>query len=83
MLFLHLFVIISKNLIKIQSYLLKFDSSRGAEYLGNPELNLDISRLSPLLEKGILTAVMDIFINKQKQKFTEWISNIITLEVKV
>jgi hypothetical protein len=51
--------------------------------LGNPEFKLDISRLSPLLEKDILTAVTDVFINERKQKFAEWIPNIISSEVKV
>ena len=51
--------------------------------MGNPELNLDISQLSPLLEKDMLAAVTDVFINERKQKFTEWIPNIITSEVKV
>jgi len=51
--------------------------------LGNPELKLDISQLSPLLEKDMLAAVTDVFINERKQKFTEWIPNIISSEVKV
>ncbi len=76
-------MIISKNSIK--SYLLNFIFfvSRGAECLGNPELKLDISQLSPLLEKDMLAAVTDVFINERKQKFTEWIPNIIASEVKV
>jgi hypothetical protein len=56
---------------------------RSAECLGNPELKLDISQLSPLLEKDMLAAVTDVFINERKQKFTEWIPNIISSEVKV
>jgi hypothetical protein len=59
------------------------NSFRGAECLGNPELKLDISQLSPLLEKDMLAAVTDVFINERKQKFTEWLPNIITQEVKV
>ncbi|CAF0725642.1 unnamed protein product [Adineta steineri] len=55
---------------------------QGAECLGKPELKLDISQLSPLLEKDILAAVTDVFINERKQKFTEWIPNIVTSEVK-
>jgi hypothetical protein len=51
--------------------------------LGNPELKLDISQLSPLLEKDILAAVTDVFINERKQKFAEWIPNIILSEKKV
>lgn len=57
--------------------------SRGVECLGHPELKLDISQLSPLLEKDILAAVTDVFINERKQKFSEWIPNIISSEVKV
>ncbi len=57
--------------------------SRGAECLGNPELKLDISQLSPLLEKDMLAAVTDVFINERKQKFSEWIPNIVTSEAKV
>ncbi|CAF0791011.1 unnamed protein product [Adineta steineri] len=56
---------------------------QGAECLGKPELQLDISQLPPLLEKDILAAVTDVFINERKQKFTEWIPNIVTSEVKV
>jgi hypothetical protein len=51
--------------------------------LGSPELKLDISQLSPLLEKDMLAAVTDVFINERKQKFAEWIPNIISSEVKV
>ena len=58
-------------------------SFRGAECLGSPELKLDISQLSPLLEKEMLAAVTDVFINERRQKFTEWIPNIISSEVKV
>ena len=51
--------------------------------MGNPELRLDISQLSPLLEKDMLAAVTNVFINERKQKFNEWIPNIISSEVKV
>jgi exocyst complex component 3 len=54
----------------------------GAECLGNPELNLDISQLSPLLEKDVLSAIIDVFINDRKEKFTEWTRKIVSLEVK-
>lgn len=60
-----------------------FVSCRGAECLGSPELKLDISQLSPLLEKDMLAAVTDVFINERKQKFSEWIPNIVGTEVKV
>ncbi len=60
-----------------------FDFCRGVEGLGKPELKLDISQLSPLLEKDILAAVTDVFINERKQKFAEWIPNIILSEKKV
>ncbi|CAF2861510.1 unnamed protein product [Rotaria sp. Silwood2] len=55
---------------------------QGAECLGHPELKLDLSQLSPLLEKDMLAAVTDVFINERKQKFSEWIPNIISSEVK-
>ena len=56
---------------------------RGPECLGNPDLKLDLSQLSPLLEKEMLAGVTDVFINERKQRFAEWIPNIITAEVKV
>ena len=55
---------------------------QGAECLGSPELKLDVSQLSPLLEKDILAAVTNVFINERKQRLTEWMSKILALEVK-
>ena len=46
-------------------------------------MKLDISQLSPLLEKDMLAAVTDVFINERKQGFSEWIPKIISSEVKV
>lgn len=51
--------------------------------MGHPDLKLDLSQLSPLLEKEMLVAVTNVFINERKQKFAEWIPNIISSEVKV
>ncbi|CAF0750607.1 unnamed protein product [Adineta ricciae] len=52
------------------------------ECLRNPELRLDISHLSPLLEKDLSVAVTDVFINEMKRKVAEWMSNTISRETK-
>lgn len=62
---------------------MNFSFFRGVECLGSPELKLDTTQLSPLLEKEMLTAVTDVFINERRQKFSEWIPNIVGSEVKV
>ncbi len=51
--------------------------------MGSPDLRLDLSQLSPLLEKDILAAVTNVFINERKERFAEWIPNIVKSEVKV
>ncbi|CAF0726882.1 unnamed protein product [Adineta ricciae] len=52
------------------------------ECLRSPELRLDTSHLSPLLEKDMLVAITDVFINEMKQKVPEWMSNTISRETK-
>lgn len=58
-------------------------SCRGVEHLGNPTFQLDLSQLSPLLEKETLTSVSKLFVDQLVEKIDQWTRNLITTEIKV
>ncbi|GFQ67491.1 exocyst complex component 3 [Trichonephila clavata] len=53
-----------------------------AEMLGHPDLNIDVTKLSPLLEKTVIQSLVNQYLYNVKKNYRDWMKNALSTDVK-
>ncbi|XP_035226311.1 exocyst complex component 3-like [Stegodyphus dumicola] len=63
--------------------LLTWISAYGSsEMLGHPDLNIDVSKLPPLLESNVITSLVNQYLHNVKRNYRDWMKNALATDVK-
>jgi exocyst complex component 3 len=81
---LHLSDIIQQGLEgnEIVSLLTWINDYQGCELMGHPDLKIDVSQMSPLLDKRQAAALHDQYIRNLQSNFREWLGNCLKTDAK-